>query len=136
MPTDIIMNDAWPAGENISPALDRYRYGTTEIYSNSNDSGGAYFSGFRIEDNIYHFIVTLYDERKKKYELCVGCHLNAEIFKKNIPGFKCLLATSQRYYYSIPLCGNGVEENKNFYLNIECDGNNVIKLIEVDYGRE
>ena len=58
MPTDIIMNDAWPAGENISPALDRYRYGTTEIYSNSNDSGGAYFSGFRIEDNIYHFIVT------------------------------------------------------------------------------
>lgn len=131
MPSEVFMYDAWAAGENIPPSLNRYKYGENEIIAN-NDGPDALFSGFIIQDAKYPFVVTL-KNGKNTYDIYVGSRLDEEKIRLIVPGVEFNYNGNS---CSIDLCGAYTSIFKNSYLHLDYDRNHVVKYIEILYERE
>lgn len=133
MPSEVFMYDVPPFHENTPPSLNRYKYGENEILSNIGSLEGDYFTGFIIKDSLYPFVVTLYSGKSQPYEIVVGSHFDAKKVESIYPYLLKSTSSPDQHDYGIRLGGLYVPEFRNTYLNIKCNGNDIVQLIEVIY---
>lgn len=133
MPSEVFMYDAPPLHENTPPALNRYKYGENEILSNIGPLKGEYFTGFIIHDGSYPFVVTLKNGHSQPYEIFVGSHFDVQKVESLFPHLQKSTSSPNQHGYGIRLGGTHVPEFRNTYLDIKCDGKNIVQSIEVTY---